>query len=112
MAGAFTVWVTLVFDVPPEFEQVRVYVYDPVVFAPVLCVPLADFAPLHEPEALQLVGLSEADHCRVELAPELITAGVIDNVIVGFLTTGCVGDGVGLGALGLVGLVGLAGLFS
>lgn len=52
---------------------------------PVLWLPLAAFVPLHDPPAVQLVGLFVADQPMVELEPAVILFG--DTLIV---TTGLV----------------------
>jgi len=50
---------------------------------PVLVLPLPATAPLHEPEAVQEVGLLVVLQLRVELLPVPILAGDIDIVTTG-----------------------------
>lgn len=50
--------------------------------APVDCVPLADFAPVHAPDAVQLVALVVV-HVSVELLPVVIDVGFAVSVTVG-----------------------------
>jgi hypothetical protein len=48
-----------------------------VVSAPVLCVPLADNAPLQPPEAVHEVALAEL---QVKVAPALLSTAVCDEL--------------------------------
>jgi hypothetical protein len=88
---AMTVMLT---DLDPEpalllHERVKVYV-PAVVNMLVLCEPLADFVPVHDPLlllAVQLVGLLVADHVRFELPPVPIEVGLADIETTGGLTT-------------------------
>ena len=74
--------------VPPAFAHERVKVYVPaVVNMLVLCEPLADFVPVHDPLlllAVQLVGLLVADHVRFELPPEVTEIGLALMLTTGF----------------------------
>jgi hypothetical protein len=84
---AMTVSVVDLISLPAVLLHVRVYVKVPAVFiAPVLVVPLVPFAPVHEPEAVQDVGLLVADQLIVAALPVPMLVGFTAIVITGAMT--------------------------
>jgi hypothetical protein len=78
--------------VPPAPLQLNEYAVV-VVSAPVLCVPLAAFAPLQPPEAVHAVALVEL-HVSVEAPPLATTVGFAAIVAVGTMLTSTVDTGL------------------
>jgi hypothetical protein len=70
---------------PPGPAQLNEYVLG-VLKAPVLCVPLAGFAPLQAPEAVQEVALAEL-HVNMDAPPLATDARDAVKVIVGAMLT-------------------------
>ena len=60
--------------------------------APVLCEPVAALLPLHEPPAVQLVGLFVALHVIVALLPAVMLTGDTEILILGVAITVSVVD--------------------
>lgn len=67
--------------VPPDPVQLKEYVVE-CMRAPVLWVPLVDFAPVQPPEAVQVLA-AVVDHVIIELPPLLIDPGVAVMVTTG-----------------------------
>jgi hypothetical protein len=79
--GTMTGTVADFFVVPPAPVQLKLYVVD-CVRAPVFCVPLVGFAPVHPPDAVQELAVV-ADHLIVALPPLLTEPGVALKVTPG-----------------------------
>jgi hypothetical protein len=78
--------------VPPAPLQLNEYAVV-VVSAPVLCVPLAAFAPLQPPDAVHAVAFVEL-HVSVEAPPLATTVGFAAIVTVGTMLTSTVDTGL------------------